>query len=180
MFHNYCLNESSMKYNIVEFKYYEDRSLLPDCCQTAGNSAFNITLYSKKKKSLYALLKHQNLPAWVWKWTSKIQRATALIEYPVEDHFSVVRTDGYSKLEVSTFVAAGSQLHNFHIKRHSWARSNSRQLVCHLFSIYKHCPICADAHSFVPLQGVVAIPLLHAHSQAVPSVWLAHSLNSEC
>lgn len=139
MFHNYCLNESSMKYNTVEFKYYKDRGLLPDCCQTAGNSAFNNTLYSKNKKSLYSLLKHQNLPAWVWKWTSKIQRATALIKYPVEDHFPVVRADGYSKLEVSSLVA-GSQLHNFHVKCHSRARSNSRQLVCHLFSIYKYCP----------------------------------------
>lgn len=94
---------------------------------------------ARTKKSLYSLLKHQNLPAWVWKWTSKIQRATALIKYPVEDHFPVVRADGYSKLEVSSLVA-GSQLHNFHVKCHSRARSNSRQLVCHLFSIYKYCP----------------------------------------
>lgn len=138
MFHNYCLNESSMKYNIVEFKYYKDRGLLPDCCQTAGNSAINFT--ARTKKSLYSLLKDQNLPARVGKWTSKIQRATALIKYPVKDHFSVVRADGYSKLEVSSLVAAGSKLHNFHVKCHSGARSNSRQLICHLFSIYKYCP----------------------------------------
>lgn len=65
MFHNYCLNESSMKYNIVEFKYYKDRGLLPDCCQTAGNSAINFT--ARTKKSLYSLLKDQNLPARVGK-----------------------------------------------------------------------------------------------------------------
>lgn len=178
MFHNYCLNESSMKYNIVEFKYYKDRGLLPDCCQTAGNSAFNFT--ARTKKSLYSLLKDQNLPAWVWEWASKIQRATALIKYPVKDHFSVVRADGYSKLEVSSLVAAGSKLHNFHVKCHSGARSNSRQLVCHLFSIYKYCPVGADAHGLVPLQGLVAVALLRAHAQAVPPVRLPHGLNPEC
>lgn len=38
--------------------------------------------------------------------------------------------------------------------------------------------ISADAHGFVPLQRVVAVPLLHAHPQAVPAVWLSHGLNS--
>lgn len=39
--------------------------------------------------------------------------------------------------------------------------------------------ICADAHGFVSLQGVVAVPLLHAHAQAVPAVRLPHGLNSD-
>ena len=38
--------------------------------------------------------------------------------------------------------------------------------------------ICANAHSFIPLQRIIAVLLLHTHSKAVSSVWLSHSFNS--